>query len=192
MDQNEMNKEKNVIRKINVMSAEEFIKVILELEARKELMDVPVKLEVFCVLQPSVASVTKSAPAVDMPHNTIGGAYSIDKFIRIENDWGWWEDEQPSDKIKQRVEHRLDAENWKVDVVLSHTAPLKYEPREKFLDLGIPQHSVDKSTEKWLDTIEDRLYYDKWYCGHYHTNKTIDKMRFLYDSYLNIDDIYGF
>jgi len=51
---------------------------------------------------------------------------------------------------------------------------------------------VDKSTEKWLDSIEDRLDYEKWYCGHYHTNKTIDKMRFLYDSYLNIDDIYGF
>jgi 3-oxoacid CoA-transferase subunit A len=115
----------------------------------------------------------------------IGGAYSVDKYHRIANRWGWWADEQPSDEIKRRVEHRLDSENWRVDVVLSHTAPLKYEPREVFLP-GIDQSSVDKSTELWLDTIEDRLDYDQWYCGHYHTNKTIDKTRFLFEDYLEL------
>jgi len=123
----------------------------------------------------------------------IGGAYSIDKWQRIENGWGWWDDEQPSDEIKQQVESRLEAESWKVDIVLSHTAPLKYEPRELWIGKrGIPQHLVDKTTEKWLDTIEDKLTYDLWYCGHYHTNKSIDKMRFLYDTYLNLDDKYVF
>jgi len=123
----------------------------------------------------------------------IGGAYSIDKWQRIEHGWGWWDDEQPSDVIKQRVENRLEDEGWKVDIVLSHTAPLKYEPRELWIGKrGIPQHLVDKATEKWLDTIEDRLTYDRWYCGHYHTNKSIDKIRFLYDTYLNLDDKYAF
>ena len=120
----------------------------------------------------------------------IGGAYSIDKDIRIAEDWGWWEDEQPSDEIKNRVEEKLDTVNWRVDIVLSHTAPFKYEPREVFMK-GFPQHEVDKSTEHWLDSIEDRLDYDRWYCGHYHTNKSIDKMRFLYDTYLNLDDLYA-
>ena len=45
---------------------------------------------------------------------------------------------------------------WKVDIVLTHTTPLKYEPVETFLP-GIEQSNVDKSTEEWLDTIEDRL-----------------------------------
>jgi len=27
---------------------------------------------------------------------------------------------------------------------------------------------VDKSTEIWLDEIEEQLDYKKWYCGHYH------------------------
>ena len=54
------------------------------------------------------------------------------------------------------MESQLDKRGWKVDVVLSHTTPLKYEPVEVFL-LGIDQSKVDKSTEKWLDGIEDRL-----------------------------------
>ena len=37
--------------------------------------------------------------------------------------------------------------NWQVDVVFSHTCPLKYEPVEVFLP-GIDQSTVDKSTEE--------------------------------------------
>jgi len=109
----------------------------------------------------------------------IGGAYSVDKWYRLENKWGWWPDEQPSNDIKRAVESRLAEVNWRVDVVFSHTAPLKYEPREMFLNF-IDDSKVDKSTEIWLDAIEDKLDYDKWYCGHYNTDKTIDKLRFLY------------
>ena len=57
---------------------------------------------------------------------------------------------------------------WTVDVVLSHTVSPKYEPVEVFM-AGVDQSRVDKSTEEWLDRIEDRLDYGKWYCGHYHT-----------------------
>lgn len=47
----------------------------------------------------------------------------------------------------------------------------------------IDQSSVDKSTEQWLDTIESRLHYERWYCGHYHTDKEIDKIRFMFQDY---------
>jgi len=115
----------------------------------------------------------------------IGGAYSVDKEYRIERNWGWWEDEQPSDEIKKRVENRLESEHWQVDVVLTHTTPLKYEPREMFLNF-IDDSKVDKSTEIWLDSIEDRLDYNQWFCGHYHTNKSIDKIRFLYNDFYEL------
>lgn len=115
----------------------------------------------------------------------IGGAYSIDKHLRIANNRGWWPDEQPSDETKHRVEKRLASENWRVDAVFSHTCPLKYEPREVFLK-GIDESAVDNSTETWLDTIENRLDYDRWYCGHYHTNKIIDKMCFLFDGFVEL------
>lgn len=115
----------------------------------------------------------------------IDGAYSVDKQIRLTNGWGWWTDEQPSVEIKRRVEHRLEIENWRVDGVLSHTAPLKYEPREVFLNC-IDDSVVDKSTEVWLDAIENRLSYNAWYRGHYHTSKTIDKMRFMFEDFMEL------
>ena len=62
---------------------------------------------------------------------------------------------------------------------MTHTTPLKYEPKEWFLKTVI-QSTVDKTTEKWLDKLEDRLDYKKWYCGHYHGEKKIDKLEFMY------------
>ena len=113
----------------------------------------------------------------------IGGAYSVDKQIRLENNWGWWQDEQPSPDIKNRVEHRLEAEGWTIDIVFSHTCPMKYIPREVFLS-GIDQSTVDNSTENWLDKIDYKLSYSCWYCGHYHTDKIIDNLRFLFNDFI--------
>ncbi|GAB1476876.1 hypothetical protein MASR2M70_17120 [Bacillota bacterium] len=110
----------------------------------------------------------------------IGGAYSVDKFYRLARGWHWWSNEQPSTEIKQAVERKLGDLGNQIDVVLSHTCPLKYEPIEVFLG-GIDQSTVDKTTEQWLDDIEDRLIYRKWYCGHYHTSKKIDKLEFLFE-----------
>ena len=48
---------------------------------------------------------------------------------------------------------------------------------------GIDQSKVDKSTEKWLDGIEDRLEYQKWYCGHFHTEKKIDRLEIMFENF---------
>lgn len=72
--------------------------------------------------------------------------------------------------------------NCKVDIILSHTCPKKYEPTEVFLK-GLDQSLVDKSTEEWLDSIEKKTDYKKWCCGHYHTSKKIDKMQFMFENF---------
>lgn len=110
----------------------------------------------------------------------IGGAYSVDKMLRLIRGLHWFPDEQPNDKIKEYVERKLTERNWSVDVVLSHTAPLKYEPAE-FLSDNIDQLKVDRSTETWLDKIEDRLDYKRWYFGHYHNYKRKDKTIMLFE-----------
>ncbi|MBR1453447.1 MAG: metallophosphoesterase [Lachnospiraceae bacterium] len=109
-----------------------------------------------------------------------GGAYSVDKDYRLANyPQYWWKDEQPSDEIKQRVENKLDEMNWEVDNILTHTAPVNFEPTEVFLP-GIDQSKVDKSTEIWLQSIYDRIKrFDKWYLGHYHCDKIIDNKIFI-------------
>ena len=115
----------------------------------------------------------------------IGGAYSIDKAWRVEGR-SWWPDEQPSEEIKSRVEQSLENCSWSIDIVLSHTTPLKYEPTEVFIR-GVDQSKVDKSTEIWLDGIEDRLTYRKWYCGHYHTEKKIDRLQIMFNDYAALE-----
>ena len=110
----------------------------------------------------------------------IGGAFSVDKNYRLSRGYGWWADEQPSEEIKARVGRRVA--NSGLDVILSHTCPFKYEPREAFLP-GIDQSEVDSSTEEWLDTIEESVDYKAWFCGRWHIDKRIDKMHFLYDEF---------
>jgi 3-oxoacid CoA-transferase subunit A len=112
----------------------------------------------------------------------IGGAYSVDKFYRLRRGMDWFDDEQPSKEIKGYVESSLENTGWEVDVVLSHTCPEKYIPTEAFMP-GLDQSTVDRSTETWLDTIEDRLEYKQWFCGHWHIDKLIDKIVFIRDSF---------
>lgn len=107
----------------------------------------------------------------------IGGAYSVDKYYRLLRGAGWWPDEQPSEEIKAYVERQISEHEF--DIILSHTCPLKYEPIEMFLP-GIDQSTVDASTEEWLDKIEESVDYCAWFCGHWHTDKRIDKMHFLF------------
>lgn len=64
------------------------------------------------------------------------------------------------------------------------TKPFKYEPVEAFLPM-IDQSTVDASTEKWLDMIEETTKYDAWLCGHWHIDKKIDKVRFLFHEFIS-------
>lgn len=119
-------------------------------------------------------------------HLIIGGAYSVDKFYRLENNYLWFSDEQPSTEIRAYVEEQII--KHKIDIVLSHTCPFKYEPREAFLPM-IDQSSVDDSTERWLDIIEESASYKAWLCGHWHIDKRIDKLYFLFDDIVTLDTI---
>ena len=115
----------------------------------------------------------------------IGGAYSVDKWYRLRMGMNWFADEQPSGEIKARVERKLEERNWQVDVVLTHTCPEQYIPREAFLR-GINQATVDNSTEQWLGEIQDRLDYRAWYCGHWHIDKRSDRIHFLFETFEEI------
>lgn len=110
----------------------------------------------------------------------LGGAYSVDKFYRLARGWRWWSDEQPSAETKARVEQKIASES--VDIILSHTCPSRYIPTEMFIP-SIDQSTVDHSTEEWLGEIDAKIDYKAWYCGHWHTNKRIDKMHFLFDEW---------
>lgn len=107
----------------------------------------------------------------------IGGAYSIDKEYRILYGYNWFKDEQLTTIEMNDILDKVKGKHF--DIVLSHTCPYKYEPREVFMS-GIDQSKVDKSMEHFLDKVEENITYDKWYCGHYHTEKEIDKIEFMF------------
>ena len=113
----------------------------------------------------------------------IGGAYSVDKYYRLAMGYHWFPDEQPDDKIKKEVETAIGMWGYEFDQILTHTCPIKYIPTEAFIT-GVDQSTVDNSTEEWLNTIEDKCTYGRWLCGHFHIDKEIDKLHFLYDDFI--------
>ena len=116
----------------------------------------------------------------------LGGAYSVDKFARLYHGAPWFPDERPDEEIKCYAEAQLEKAGWCVDYVLSHTAPLQYEPRHAFMP-SLDQSTVDKSTEEWLDSIEKRLTYEKWFCGHYHIDDQEGPIRIVHDDFIELD-----
>ena len=118
----------------------------------------------------------------------IGGAYSVDKEYRLMYGYKWFRDEQLTKEEMNKIYNKVKGKHY--DIVLTHTCPRKYEPVEVFLS-GIDQSKVDKSMEHFLDKIEDSIEYDKWYCGHYHTEKIIDKIIFIFESIKLSDSNYN-
>lgn len=127
---------------------------------------------------------TKDGEVYKINNNKIlvcGGAYSIDKFQRIK-DISWWEDEQPTKEIKKLVIYNCKKYNWNIDYVFTHTCPRKYIPPEIYFN-GFNQNKIDKSTEIFLDAIEQKLNYKKWYCGHFHIDKIDNNIIFMFNNY---------
>jgi len=107
----------------------------------------------------------------------IGGAYSVDKQYRLLHGYKWFKEEQLTKEEMDTILAKVKGKHF--DIVLTHTCPYKYEPREVFMQ-GLDQSKVDKSMEHFLDKIEENINYDKWYCGHYHTEKQVDKLEFMF------------
>ena len=83
------------------------------------------------------------------------GAYSVDKYRRLQMGWSWFEGEQMTVDEMLMGHHLVDAINYKCDLVLS----------------VVDQAMVDKSTERFLGDIEYKLDYRAWCWGHYHQHR---------------------
>lgn len=122
---------------------------------------------------------------------TFPGAYSVDKYYRLENGYSWFPDEQ-MDENEMEVGRELVKEANrvfdKVDLVLSHTCPMMYQPTDLFLDV-IDQSNVDNTMERYLGEIEYKLNYETWLFGHFHQTRIYPKyegrqMMMLFDDYV--------
>lgn len=117
------------------------------------------------------------------------GAYSVDKEYRLATGKKWFASEQMDDNTKKRLAAIVCLNN-SFDYILSHTAPLNYEPRYLFLSM-IDQSTVDKSMENYLQWIYENIDLNtlkKWYFGHYHDDNLLsDKLRLMYNNIIEIE-----
>lgn len=100
----------------------------------------------------------------------IGGAYSVDKFWRLQNDQKWFANEQLTATEMGLAEMMTEGKSY--DIVLTHTCPICWEPTDLFLS-SIDQKKVDKTMEVWLDKLVQKEHFDWgiWLFGHYHADR---------------------
>lgn len=103
----------------------------------------------------------------------IGGAYSVDKYYRLaraagRSFSGWFKDEQLSAKERAEILSKVAGKHY--DFVLTHTAPITWEPTDLFLG-GIDQSMVEKDMEYWLKEVSMSISWEHWLFGHYHADR---------------------
>lgn len=131
------------------------------------------------------------------PSFIMGGAYSIDKWYRLQmyeqgyHNYRWFPDEQMSSEemtaCRKEIFEKTPHGGWKY--IFTHTCPLKYEPYDKFLT-GIDQSQVNKSMEQFFGELESTIKYEKWFCGHYHVDRvsTNEKVHLMYNDVIMLGD----
>lgn len=98
----------------------------------------------------------------------IGGAYSVDKWYRLDRGAPWFSNEQlTAEERATALDFFADRD---VDFMLTHSCPISWEPTDLFLPM-IDQSRVDKTTEKFLEEIKDEVNAYIWLFGHYHNDR---------------------
>lgn len=95
-----------------------------------------------------------------------GGGYSADK-ARREEGLSWWAREMPDDDEKKDGIKNLEAVNWTVDYIITHTAP---EESIKRFHTG-DYHEMPLNS--YLEFIRENTSYKHWYMGHLHRDEVI-------------------
>ena len=104
--------------------------------------------------------------------------YNAGADIRVENT-SWWKEELPSEEEMERGLRNLSMNNWTVDYVISHCMPSGIAAAAGLTDRNI--------LTQYLETINEKLTFRKWFFGHYHENRTIlDRYIMLYEQIIRI------
>ena len=134
----------------------------------------------------------------------IGGAYSVDKYWRLERAMmteennnpkksGWFANEQLTKEEMSKASEQLymfKDMGKHIHFILSHTCPYEWEPRDMFLG-SIDQSTVDDSMERWMDQIKDDIHCDVFCFGHFHDDRLVrPHVEMFYHNMEELDIIY--
>ena len=124
----------------------------------------------------------------------VGGAYSVDKYYRLERAAaggyaGWFDGEQLTEAEREAIMGKVKGQHF--DLVLAHTCPWEWEPRDLFLSC-VDQTSVDDSMERWLTELMRAIDWNKFCCGHFHDDRIIaPNARMLMFDIVDLENIMG-
>ena len=106
---------------------------------------------------------------------TIGGAYSVDKYWRLQRAAaagqsfsGWFADEQLTPEEMKAIYTKVCGKEY--DFVFTHTCPFSWEPTDLFLNC-IDQTTVETDMEVWMDFLKDYIKFGVWCFGHFHADR---------------------
>ena len=99
---------------------------------------------------------------------TIGGAYSVDKPLRLMRNWKWVPNEMLSDKEMAAIKKKVKGHIY--DHVLTHTCPYDWQPVDLFIR-GIDEEEIPHNMEWFLSDIRDEIYFVHWWFGHFHADR---------------------
>ena len=67
----------------------------------------------------------------------------------------------------ERTAKNLEANNYEVDYILTHTAP------EDTMTLFHPSHEHEKRLNNYLEYVREHTKYKHWYMGHLHRDEDV-------------------
>ncbi len=108
----------------------------------------------------------------------MGGGSSDDNAPREEG-VNWWPEELPREEELPLFRQKLEEHRWRLDFILSHQAPTN-------IDACVNRKVCDVTLlTAFLDELQRKGTFEKWYFGRYHQNKMIPPAyQALYDQVL--------
>ena len=97
----------------------------------------------------------------------MGGAYSRDKAMRTAG-VSWWKEELPTDAEYKEAAANLKAHDFKVDYIVSHTAPTEIIRR-----MAWTPDPHDGELTGFLEWVMYETDFKKWFFGHLHRDEEV-------------------
>lgn len=109
-----------------------------------------------------------------------GGAYSVDRSSRVEG-VTWFKEEVPTEEEYHEGWKNLEKENYKVDYVVSHTAPY-----EICSEMGFGSFDEAAEQTREFQRFADCLEFEEWYFGHFHVDDDVEQFHCLWDNIVEL------
>lgn len=100
---------------------------------------------------------------------TFGGAYSVDKWCRREG-ISWFREEIPDRFEMEEGWFNLEKRNFKVDYILSHTAPADVAAEMCYGEMSDDETAL----RRYLQRVADNAEFSAWYFGHFHEDREVE------------------